>query len=206
MPQIRCRLILMAPDAQITANDPDALAGALGGGDVAAIVAAEQSPGFPPLGEETLALAQARGVACLKMKGGICEDLTGFDGVHLGANADYTAIQRTRQILGRDALIGAEAGETRDDAMRRGEAGVDYIAFAPQEGDETPSLELVSWWCDLFVVPCVATGKITAQNAAPLIRAGVDFLMLSARIWRDPASPAAIVADFNRLIDEAGRS
>ncbi len=206
MPQIRCRLILMAPDAHITANDPDALAGALDGGDVAAIVAAAQSPGFPPLGEEALGRAQARGIACLKMKDDICEDLTGFDGVHLGVNADHTAIQRTRQILGGDALIGAEAGKSRDDAMRRGEAGVDYIAFAPQEDDETPSLELVSWWCDLFVIPCVAMGKITLQNAAPLIRAGVDFLMLPAGIWREPGSAAAIVADFNRLIDETDRS
>lgn len=39
---------------------------------------------------------------------------------------------------------------TRDEAMRAGEAGADYIGF---EGDDAAAL--TQWWSELFTLPCI---------------------------------------------------
>ena len=39
---------------------------------------------------------------------------------------------------------------TRDEAMRAGEAGADYIGF---DGDDAATLK--QWWSELFTLPCV---------------------------------------------------
>jgi thiamine-phosphate pyrophosphorylase len=192
----------MAPALENTALDREALTSAIRGGDIAALVAQQQTPGFPPLGNEILDLAQSHDIACLQASEHALNDLSGFDGAHLSVGADLDTLRQARQKLGKQALLGAVAGPTRDDAMRRGETGMDYLAFAPQAGEDLPTLELISWWCDLFVIPCVITGKITLRNAAPFIRAGADFLMLPASIWQGPQSPESMIAAFNQLVDE----
>jgi thiamine-phosphate pyrophosphorylase len=47
-----------------------------------------------------------------------------------------------------------------------------------------------------MVVPCVAIGGITVENAPALIEAGADFLAVSAGIWNHPNGPAAAVRAF----------
>jgi thiamine-phosphate pyrophosphorylase len=50
-----------------------------------------------------------------------------------------------------------------------------------------------------MVVPCVAIGGITLENAKPLVEAGADFLAVSSGIWDFPDGPAAAVKAFNAL-------
>ena len=50
-----------------------------------------------------------------------------------------------------------------------------------------------------MVVPCVAIGGITVENAPALIEAGADFLAVSAGVWDHADGPAAAVKAFNRL-------
>ena len=66
-------------------------------------------------------------------------------------------------------------------------------------------LDLLHWWHDLTVVPSVAIGGITTDNAAPLIAAGADFLAVISAIWDHADGPRAAVAAFNRLIDQTER-
>ena len=54
-----------------------------------------------------------------------------------------------------------------------------------------------------LTLPCVAIGGITLANAAPLLKAGADFLAVSSGVWDHHDGPAAAVAMFNRLIDES---
>ena len=49
-----------------------------------------------------------------------------------------------------------------------------------------------------MTVPCVAIGGITADNCAPLVEAGADFLAVCAGVWQHPEGPAAAVAQFQR--------
>ena len=50
-----------------------------------------------------------------------------------------------------------------------------------------------------MVVPCVAIGGITTENAAPLIEAGADFLAVASGVWDYREGPAAAVKAFNQL-------
>lgn len=150
--------------------------------------------------------AQARNAAAI-----VCGDpdlalSTQADGVHLPWSEDIqAAYQAARRILGPKRIVGGEAGAIRHDAMVLAEAGADYIAFAPHRSsasDHDPSheklLELVSWWSEIFEVPCVAMGSADLDEAVDLCAGGADFIG-----WRLPAgeSPAAAAERFARLVD-----
>jgi thiamine-phosphate pyrophosphorylase len=51
-----------------------------------------------------------------------------------------------------------------------------------------------------MVVPCVAIGGITVQNAQPLVEAGADFIAVSAGVWNHADGPAAAVNRLNNLL------
>ncbi|MEM8617537.1 MAG: thiamine phosphate synthase [Pseudomonadota bacterium] len=129
------------------------------------------------------------------------------DGVHLGL--DDIDIGEARELLGDDMIIGATCKNSRHQAMIAGEAGADYVAFGafyPTQTKEntTPAEPETLTWCQMFLtLPCVAIGGITLENAAPLVEAGADFIAVSSSIWGHPDGPAAAVAMFNRVIDEA---
>lgn len=129
------------------------------------------------------------------------------DGVHLGQGDMDVA--DARELLGNDIIIGATCKNSRHHAMIAGEAGADYLAFgafypSQTKADTTPAEPDILTWCQMFLtLPCVAIGGITLDNAAPLVRAGADFLAVSGGVWQHPDGPAAAVAMFNRVIDEA---
>ena len=52
-------------------------------------------------------------------------------------------------------------------------------------------------------VPCVAIGGITAENCAPLVRAGADFLAVVGAVWNHPDGPGAGVWAMNEAIRAA---
>ena len=72
------------------------------------------------------------------------------------------------------------------------------LGQAPGLGDAEP--EILEWWQGLFELPCVAIGGITAENCAPLVRAGADFLAVVGAVWNHPDGPAAGVRAMNAAI------
>ncbi len=129
------------------------------------------------------------------------------DGVHLGM--DDMDIAEARELLGPDMIIGATCKDSKHHAMIAGEAGADYVAFGAfhptqTKADTTPADPEILTWCQMFLtLPCVAIGGITPANAGRLLAAGADFLAVSSGVWDHQDGPAAAVAMFNRLIDEA---
>lgn len=113
------------------------------------------------------------------------------DGVHLGQDdmAQNGDVKIAREELGRDAQIGVTCHNSRHLALEAGEAGADYVAFGAfyptttKEVEHHAEPELLTWWQTLFEIPCVAIGGINAENAAPLVRAGADFLAISGAVW-----------------------
>ena len=79
-------------------------------------------------------------------------------------------------------------------------------AFFPTQS-KTPrsraTTEILEWWHELTMVQGVAIGGITAENCAPLVRAGADFLAVIAAVWDHPVGPAAGVKAINDAIAEA---
>ena len=115
----------------------------------------------------------------------------GADGVHLGGAAD---VQASRAALGRERILGVSCGRSRDAAMVAGEAGADYVGFGELGQPAGHELyELVEWWSELFVLPCLAEAAVTERDCAALARAGADFVAAGERVWSDPAGAAAAV-------------
>lgn len=126
----------------------------------------------------------------------------GADGVHLGQSDG--AVADARALLGPDAQIGVTCHASRHLAMEAGEAGANYVAFGAFFPTGTKMVEhhampeILSWWTALSPIPCVAIGGITPGNCAPLVKAGADFLAVSAAIWTHPEGAGAAVV---RLVE-----
>jgi thiamine-phosphate pyrophosphorylase len=131
----------------------------------------------------------------------------GADGVHIGqSDATYA---EARKILGPDRTVGVTCHASYHLAMEAAEAGADYIAFGaffPTRTKEAPAhadISLIEDWAAMTTVPCVAIGGITADNCGPLVRAGADFLAVSAAVWEAPDGPAAAVPRLAAAIEKA---
>jgi thiamine-phosphate pyrophosphorylase len=192
-----CRLYLVAP-ALWSAGFPATLAAALAGGDVAALL-------LPMDGADTAAVraavaavrpvTEAHDVALILQGAPALAVATGCDGVHL---IDPDGTKAARRTLG-DRQLGVFCGASRDQAMRAGEDGADYVAFGPYftppalDAAAPPDAELIAWWSALMEVPVVAAGAIDAGNCAALVRAGADFLAVGDAIWDSPGGAGAAV-------------
>ncbi len=163
-----CRLLVRpaATDDPAALLAVDAVAGLLlDAGDAAAV-------------RRQVATAHAAGRAAFVVDRPDLVRSLGADGVHLNRPAEVAA---ARALLDRGELIGAACGTTRHDAMVAGEDGADYVLFGVPELAPGPGLaaleELVAWWAEVAVLPCVAAGRLTAAEAARLARAGADFIL-----------------------------
>lgn len=129
----------------------------------------------------------------------------GADGVHLGQ--EDGSVQDAREELGRDAQIGKTCHNSRHFAMEAGDDGADYVAFGAffpsttKQVKHLAALDLLEWWQGIFEIPCVAIGGITPENCAPLVKAGADFLAVSAAVWN--GDEEAAVRAFHEAITAA---
>ena len=128
------------------------------------------------------------------------------DGVHLGQSDG--SVTEAREELGREAQIGVTCHASRHLGIDAGENGADYVAFGAFYPSTTKStehraeLELLEWWQEIMEIPCVAIGGITPANCTPLVKAGADFLAVSAAVWNGDEAQA--VRDFAAAITAAG--
>jgi len=206
-----CRLYLITPPA---IADLDAfgeqLRAALGAGDVAALQIRLKPASDAEIARAVEVLApivQAAGVAVILNDRPDLAGKLGCDGVHVGQGD--ASVAEARRMLGKDAMIGATCHDSRHLAMEAAEAGADYVAFGaffPTDTKATthqPEPDVLSIWQETMQIPCVAIGGITPDNCAPLVRAGADFLAVSAAVWRHAAGPDAAVQAFERAIAAA---
>jgi thiamine-phosphate pyrophosphorylase len=203
----RCRLYLITPPRIDLRSFPDLLASALDAGDVAAVQLrlkdADEETWRYAIG--TLRpLVQSRGVAFLLNDRADLVRASGCDGLHVGQ--EDTPAREARALIGRELTLGVSCHGSRHLAMRAGEAGADYVAFGAfyrsgtKEVAETTSPDILSWWSELMELPCCAIGGITAENCAPLVRAGADFLAVIASVWDHPEGPAVGVRALSEAI------
>ena len=104
----------------------------------------------------------------------------GADGVHLGREDD--SIQAARRRLGKKAFVGVSCYDDVERAVWAEQEGADYVAFGrffpSQTKPHAPCAQL-STLClakQRLMVPIVAIGGITVENAAALLAAGADWL------------------------------
>ena len=152
-------------------------------------------------------IVQSRGVAfILNDRPDIAVEM-GCDGAHVGA--EDMAVADARRVLGKKLQLGVSCYDSRDAALRAGEANADYVAFGaffPSTTKDTglrADIELLSWWSEIMELPVVAIGGITAANCAPLVQAGANFLAVVSAVWEHPDGPAAGVRAMNEAIAAA---
>ena len=206
MSDTRCRLYLITPPKLEPKPFADILKRALSGGDVASLQLRLKDVSDDTLlraGEILMPVTQKAGSAFIMNDRPDLAAKLGADGVHIGQeDASYADARAT---LGPKRIVGVTCHDSRHLAIEAAEAGADYVAFgaffptATKEPKTRTEPELIEWWANTMVVPCVAIGGITVANCQPLIDAGADFLAVAAGVWDYPNGPAAAVKAFNTL-------
>lgn len=181
------RLVLVTPAVEDAVAFAPKLEAACRAGDVAAVILRLATE------DEIVALSSIRIVSSHLQNTGavlILEGMpalvepAGADGAHF-ANIDQLQTTRTKVAAGR--LSGIAGLASRHDAMVAAESGVDYVMFGePDENGRRPGfsalVERVSWWAEIFQLPCVAfAGSI--DEIAELAEAHADFVALGDAIW-----------------------
>lgn len=193
------RLFLLTPGDVPPERLVPALDLTLAGGGVAGVRVRAEAPA--PL----LDACRRRGVACFLPEPETALALAA-DGVLVDGREDIEAL---RARLGEERLLGALCGTSRHAAMTVGEAGADFVAFGGEDHALSKRLvDLVVWWNELFVLPCLALGRFDPHAAGVLARAGADLIAVhleaddvtTARLdaFRQAVAPQAAHPDDDR--------
>ncbi len=203
-----CRLYLITPPILLPDFERQ-LAAALDAGGVAALqLRLKDVPDDDLLRaiDRLRPIAQSRDVAFLLNDRPDLAVKSGCDGAHVGQTD--TPVKQARKILG-DLTLGVTCHNSRHLAMEAGEAGADYVAFGAffatqtKEPPEMAEIDTLKVWAETMEIPCVAIGGITAENCAPLVQAGAEFLAVVGAVWNHAQGPAEGVRAMLKAIADA---
>lgn len=202
-----CRLYLITPPTLDPVAFRDPLARALDGGDVACLqlrLKEADDDAIKKAAEILQPLTQEHNVAFIINDRPDLARETGADGVHVGQqDASYG---EAREILPDCAIVGVTCHSSPHLAMEAADKGADYVAFgaffptATKETSHQAEIETLVGWSAMTIVPSVAIGGITIENALPLVRAGADFLAVISAVWGHSDGPNVAVRAFNDMI------
>jgi len=206
----RCRLYLITPPRIDPATFREKLAEALDGGDIGALQLRLKEATDDQVRnaiDRLMPEAAARGVPfILNDRPDLAAEM-GCDGVHVGqSDMSYAS---AREAVGDECIVGVTCHDSRHLAMEAGERGADYVAFgafyptSTKEAKARATTEILEWWSELFVLPSVAIGGITAENCGRLAQAGADFVAVVSAVWDHENGPAAAVAAFEKALENA---
>ena len=200
------RLYLATPVIEDAAAFARELPSALGAADVAAVLLRLKDADERTLINRVKALVQPvqqTGAALLLHGHAEIVARASADGAHLtGIDAFSAALAGLKP----ERIAGCGGLRTRHDAMTVAQAGADYVMFGEPAGGGRPSLdaiiERVSWWAEVFEVPCVGFA-VEAAEVERLADAGADFVAVGDFIWEDRRGAAAALADAMRALNAA---
>ena len=202
-----CRLYLITPPQIVLAQFADDLARALEGGDVACVqLRLKDCPDdeVKHAAEMLMPIVHKHNAAFIINDRPDIARAVNADGVHIGQrDASYA---EARKLLGPDKIVGVTCHNSRHLAMEAAEAGADYVAFGAffptitKDVETHAAPELLTWWQETFLIPCVAIGGVKVENCGLLAQAGADFVAVSSGVWNHPDGPKTAVAAVNRMI------
>ena len=117
------------------------------------------------------------------------------DGVHLGL--EDMSYGEAREVLGREKIIGLTA-HNKEEAAEFEKLGADYLGVSPVFDTATKSdagrgmgVERLKEIVSSVDIPCIAIGGIDENNAAEVLKTGVDGIaMISAIVTKDDVEEA----------------
>ncbi len=205
--QPKCRIYLISPPSIDINEFPKKLRSALKGGDVACLqLRLKNLPDdeVRKAAEILIPICHELNVAFIVNDNPVIAAEVGADGVHIGT--DDAKYNDARKIVGDDAIVGVSCYDSKHQAMVAAEQGADYVAFGafyPTKTKKplaTPSIEILSWWNEIMVVPSVAIGGINPNNCGTLINAGTDFIAVVGAVWDNKEGPEIAVKKLNDAI------
>lgn len=120
----------------------------------------------------------------------------GVDGLHVEGPAG--SAKAAMAALKPDLIVGGGGISSRDEAMTKGELGLDYIMFGPLSGAIAADIrELAAWWAEAMEIPSVLSDPEATPETADAN--GCEFLALGESVWRSPDPAATIAAIASRL-------
>jgi thiamine-phosphate pyrophosphorylase len=194
----------MTPPVSDPAGFANALAAALGAGDIAAVCLQLAAADDRTLSNRIKALAplvQDKGAALLLAGHAEFVARTGADGAHL---TGIEAFQAALPTLKPERIAGCGGLETRHDAMLAAESGADYVMFGePDEAGSRPSfgaiVDRIAWWAEVFEIPCIGYAA-SLDEVEQFATAGADFVAVGDWVFTDARGAAATVADAARQL------
>lgn len=216
MQPVECQIFLVV---EVGPGSSDRLAAACEASPIASVLFKPGAAGTltASAAKPLVDIAQKYGVAALIADDPSLARVLRADGVHLGPGADLLSRYETaREILGRGGIVGVDAGGSRHLAMEAGEAGADYVAFGrarikietAEEGstvhggaEETPTVDLVAWWSEIFEVPCVALDAADIDDLREFRRADADFVAVAIPQGLPVADVTKVVRDARSELD-----
>ena len=194
------RLYLATPEVDDASQLAASLPGLLAAADVAAVLVRLKPTDQRTMIGRVKALAPAvqnAGAALLIDGHSELVARAGADGAHLGG---ITALEEALPSLKPDRIAGIGGLETRHDAMVAAESGADYVMFGDNARPSIEALiERVSWWTQVFEIPCVAYAT-ALDEIAPLVDAGAEFIAVGDAVFADPRGAARATADAGRRL------
>jgi thiamine-phosphate pyrophosphorylase len=203
---IKPRLYLITPLVSDAEGFAPALEAALGAGDVACVLLRFTPPdegARKKIAKILAPLAQNHGAALLLPDDSQLCARTGADGVHVSRPGE--TLEMALESLKPDRIVGIGGLADKEQAMTAGEMDVDYLLFGDLDpgGESAESvLERVSWWAEIFNIPCVGVAHDLAE-VETLAKSGAEFVALGPLIFDDPRGPAAAVAQAQAALDRA---
>ncbi len=201
-----CRLYLITPPKIELDVFVPVFEAALDGGDVACLqIRLKQAPDqdIVAAARRLKPICDAHAVALLINDRPDLAAAGDADGAHVGQQDMSYA--EARRLLGEAAIIGVTCHDSRHLAIAAANDGADYVAFgaffdtATKAAKSRTDWEILRWWSELVEVPVVAIGGITAENCAPLVAAGANYLAVMGGVWNHRGGAAAGVAAFNAV-------
>ena len=204
---VQARLHLVLPAASNASDLLARLDAAMSAGDVASVLVPAIDASDRAAKDSVKAVAaivQARGAALLVEDARLAARL-GADGVHL--RKTDRDLSDAIDSLQPERIVGVGGPLSRDDAMRAGEMGADYLMFGElADGTASPdraaTLDQVGWWAEIFNVPCIGFAA-QLDDVEDLATVGAEFIGLADALWRDPRGAAAAVQDAQAAIARA---
>ena len=133
--------------------------------------------------------------------------IVGAAGLHVGQTD--LPVEQARQVLAPHQVLGRSNHEI-EELVESERMGADHVAFGSIYHTDTKGvgrppqgIERLLLARDAAQTPLVAIGGITAENAAPVIEAGVDAICVTAAVG-SAAEPEAAAAKLVKVIEEVG--
>ena len=199
MDQEHPQVYLITPGDFELSRFSDQLGSVLDGNDVACVrlaLTTKDELEIAKIADSLRDICHARDVAMVIESHIMLVERLGLDGVHLTDGA--RTVRKTREVLGKEAIVGTFCGSSRHDGMSASEAGADYVSFGPVQGTtlgdgQVAEIDLFAWWSQMIEVPVVAEGGLDIPAMTDL-RKVTDFVALQDEIWREDNPSDALSA------------